>query len=338
MKIYVYEELMASPTDPSLSPGMESEARAMLERIVQDLAPIADVVPILHEQRTWSAAEGVPQRRGSGETFSSLIDRAEPDAGWLVIAPETDGVLLQRTQSVEARQRRLLSPGSRMVELGQDKLRFARAFAQWSPPTTESIEEMFHASAGVVAKRRDGAGCQQMVAGQDRQAIRQYVASRGGDWIFQPWLRSESAWPASVALIGRPDGPPLMLPLAGQRLELLRGPANGLAGFRYAGGVVPAVPTPGFDTWIEDIALELVRQVGAFVGYVGLDLLMGTETPLIELNPRLTTSYVGYSHWIARASGRPDAMGRLLIEGRWPEIDPNTPAVHFSAAGAILST
>jgi len=62
--------------------------------------------------------------------------------------------------------------------------------------------------------------------------------------------------------------------------------------FQYLGGEIPLVhPAAGY-------ALELAQAAVALLpglqGYVGVDLLLsGSQAWLIEINPRLTTSYVG---------------------------------------------
>ena len=53
-----------------------------------------------------------------------------------------------------------------------------------------------------------------------------------------------------------------------------------------------------FNIWVERLALRVVDVLPPSVGYLGIDLVLGeTEAAdrIIEINPRLTTSYVGLS-------------------------------------------
>jgi predicted ATP-grasp superfamily ATP-dependent carboligase len=65
--------------------------------------------------------------------------------------------------------------------------------------------------------------------------------------------------------------------------------------FRYLGGRIPFA-----QQWEPQIA-ETIRKVGAtlglFRGYVGFDFVVDSRQGgpvLVEINPRLTTSYIGY--------------------------------------------
>jgi predicted ATP-grasp superfamily ATP-dependent carboligase len=62
--------------------------------------------------------------------------------------------------------------------------------------------------------------------------------------------------------------------------------------FRYRGGSAPLPPQ------LADRAIRIARRaidsVPGLAGYVGVDVILGAESDhVIEINPRLTTSYVG---------------------------------------------
>ena len=103
--------------------------------------------------------------------------------------------------------------------------------------------------------------------------------------ILQPFVAGQAA---SVAfLIGSHQVLPL-LPAKQQLSEDGR--------FHYRGGIVP-LPQD-----LADRAVRLARRAVAAVpglrGYVGVDLVLGDEgESVIEVNPRLTTSYLGLRPW-----------------------------------------
>src|SRR5690606_6738890 len=91
---------------------------------------------------------------------------------------------------------------------------------------------------------------------------------------------------ASVAFLCGPAGN-VPLRACGQRI-------SGERNFVYEGGLLP------LPALLEDRALRLaaaaVNSLGPTCGYVGVDLVLGAEESadvVIEINPRLTTSYVG---------------------------------------------
>ena len=63
---------------------------------------------------------------------------------------------------------------------------------------------------------------------------------------------------------------------------------------QYVGGRVPLVSE------LVDRATELGRRAVAAVpglrGFVGVDLILGADDRVVEINPRLTTSYIGLRH------------------------------------------
>ena len=94
--------------------------------------------------------------------------------------------------------------------------------------------------------------------------------------------------PASVALL---CGPSCCLPLApcGQILS-----SDGQ--FRYLGGIVPLSPPLG--PRAVALAERAVATLPGPIGYIGIDLILGaapdgSQDVVVEVNPRLTTSYIG---------------------------------------------
>jgi predicted ATP-grasp superfamily ATP-dependent carboligase len=93
-----------------------------------------------------------------------------------------------------------------------------------------------------------------------------------------------SGIPASVSLLVAGDR---CLPLS-LNLQLIESGAP----FQYRGSQVPLLHPAG-NRAIE-LATRAVELIPGLNGYVGVDLVLGQELiQLIEINPRLTTSYIG---------------------------------------------
>jgi predicted ATP-grasp superfamily ATP-dependent carboligase len=102
-----------------------------------------------------------------------------------------------------------------------------------------------------------------------------------GELIVQPFVPGLAV---SVAFLAGP-GDRLALPAAEQRL-------SDEGRFRYLGGRLPLSPD------LDDRARRLAERAGATIpglcGYVGVDLVLGAaHDAVIEINPRLTSSYIG---------------------------------------------
>jgi predicted ATP-grasp superfamily ATP-dependent carboligase len=141
-----------------------------------------------------------------------------------------------------------------------------------------------------VCKPRDGAGSQATFLVEREEDLRgrlEQARAEGwqGEMIVQPCIPGQAA---SVACLVGP-GRCLPLPTAEQRLS-----TDGR--FHYEGGTLPLPPPLGERA--QRLAERAVRAVPGLGGYVGVDLVLGDAADgsgdaVIEVNPRLTTSYVG---------------------------------------------
>jgi len=162
-----------------------------------------------------------------------------------------------------------------------------------------------NASLPVTLKRRDGAGCAEMKVFDDQHHLAEWLKSResqilaGDDWIVQPW---QSGRPASLAIIAA-DGVWTVLGAVEQRIELVPDSSEcGYSAVSYLGGAGP-LECVSIDQ-LERLALSVRESLpsGAH-GWIGIDFLIpesmhtSQDLVVIEINPRLTTSYLGYRTW-----------------------------------------
>src|SRR5262249_28296825 len=107
-----------------------------------------------------------------------------------------------------------------------------------------------------------------------------FEEARPGELVVQPFLAGEAA---SVAFLVGPEEVVPLLP-ARQHIDVL---ADG--SMHYRGGRLPQAMPPGAIA----LAARAVACVPGLRGYVGVDLVLADEPHVIEINPRLTTSYIG---------------------------------------------
>jgi predicted ATP-grasp superfamily ATP-dependent carboligase len=253
----------------------------------------------------------------------------------LVIAPEFNRILVQRCRIVEDCGGRMLGPGSRAVELCSDKLRLAGYLHEAGIRTipTAALHRDCQSPPfpfPIVVKPRDGAGSQSTYRINDPAEFEALLGSLEAAlaeraFIVQPWILGR---PVSVAmLISQSGGEIELLPVAEQLLS-----DDGR--FFYRGGKVPAGkvdPMP-----VQTTALAACRTIPRLRGYVGVDLIVPDDPALgsvvVEINPRLTTSYLGYralatdnlAEWMLLAN-------RFQRDARW-----HREPVEFDAAGKIV--
>ncbi len=227
---------------------------------------------------------------GTAEAARRTFDTLARLADWtVVIAPELDGELLAWCRRVEAVGGRLLGPSPAVVALASDKEATCRclAAAGVNVPVGIALGPGQRVPAGfgfpAVVKPCWGAGSQGVQKVLSARAAEQAVARLGVACRVERFCAGQ---PASVAVLCGPGGCRPLVPCT-QRLG---------RGFRYLGGGLP-LPRP-----LARRAVRLgVRAVTALPqprGFLGVDLVLGldprgSDDVVIEINPRLTTSYVG---------------------------------------------
>lgn len=304
MRIFAFESLSAGPLaadsvdDGSAAPGGESLARegwAMLSALADDLAAVdgfevstilADGLHVDTTAKRWQIA-----RASTPEDVAALFDRlaAGADAA-IVIAPEIAGELARLARRVVAVGGKLLGPSIDAVELLSDKHRTAEFLGargvsvprgvriEAGPVERRSLEAVRFPA---VVKPLDGAGSVNVRLVGAATEISDSARPRR----LEPFVPGVAA---SVAVLCGPNGR-RVLPPCMQRLS-----ADGR--FGYLGGTAP-LPAALAER-AESLAAGVVAALPGLCGYIGIDLVLGERADgsgdaVIEVNPRLTTSYVG---------------------------------------------
>ncbi len=279
MRLFVYEHLCAGGLGPGAPASLRREGEAMLRAVAADFARIPGV-------RVVTLPDEPDEPGGEADLFDAAV--AGCDAA-LVIAPEFDDLLLDRSRRVLERGRRLLGALPEAIRRTGDKLALAR---HWQAQGTRTPDTRLADRAPAfpppwVCKPRHGAGSQATVLVRDRSSWPAALARARAEWpagdlIVQPYVEGIAA---SVAFLVGP-GQCLPLPPAAQVLS-----DDGR--FHYRGGRLP-LPLPLAERAVRLGQAALVG-IDGLQGYVGVDLVLGADGDdhAIEINPRLTTSYIG---------------------------------------------
>ena len=107
--------------------------------------------------------------------------------------------------------------------------------------------------------------------------------------------------------------------------------------FSYRGGTTP-LDHPLARLGVE-AALRTCEAIPGLRGYIGVDLVLTqSEAVVIEVNPRLTTAYLGVREAFGgpgRSIGNVAAMALAACAGTLPTPPPIRRSVRFTAAGRI---
>lgn len=291
--------------------GIVAEGRAMLEALAADAVRdhSLDVAVLVDEAQmlTLPGEARVHVVPASGE-LEALVATARAADWTVIVAPETDGILRSRVAAVRAAGGRVLGPADAFLAIAADKQATVNALAAAGVPVPAgralaaraAVPAEFHMPA--VRKLRDGVGCEGfalLTSARDAGP----VSSATRLEAFAPGM------PVGVSCICGPGAIECLPPLR-QRFTVAEP-------LQYLGS------EPLESHAAADRAARLARRAVAAVahaaggsepiGWVGVDMILGARDDgradrVLEVNPRLTTSFVGL------AAGWPRSLVRTMLD------------------------
>ena len=293
MKLLVYEYITGGGQDLPPNPALIREGDLMIGALSRDLTAIPGIEPrVLRDERLMPFPDHPPiqwvpvsSTTSAMDLFTTLLDQV--DAAW-PIAPETGGILEDMCQRVETRGKILLNTPARGVRLTASKLatldtlkRHHIPIVPAQPWTDDQDRPPF--DFPIVIKIDDGVACEDTTIirhSDEWNAFRRRALP--GVWIIQPLVSGET-----LSLCGLFRKGDAVLLSVNRQLICEAG-----QGFSLTGCLVNSVADVSglFERLIQGIA----RAIPDLWGYVGVDLLRTDEgLQVLEINPRLTSSYAG---------------------------------------------
>ncbi|MFM8953315.1 MAG: ATP-grasp domain-containing protein [Planctomycetaceae bacterium] len=317
MRFLIYEYCCAGGGLDALAP----EGRAMLQAIVADAVTGGglEVAVLVAENLSLSLPTGVRVLPvATGRELDTLVAASTAADAVLIVAPETDGILASRVAAVRAAGATVLAPPRAFIEIASDKQATIQALAAAGVPVPagrtlaagERWPEAFIRPA--VRKARDGTGGDGFVV-VDRGTAPPHP-------VQQP-VRIEAFVAGMAVGVSCLCGPRGVNPLPPLRQVF----TTTSSAVTYAGG------EPLSDRFLAARAEALARRavdavsratgdVASAAGWIGVDLILGERSDgrgdrVLEINPRVTTSFVGH------ASGLSGGLVRAMLDaaaGREP--------------------
>jgi predicted ATP-grasp superfamily ATP-dependent carboligase len=303
---------------------LQAEGRAMFLALLRDACrdPELEVTALVDATRPVPLPAQVRIRSVAvGAEVDMLVAEALRADTTIVVAPETDGLLASRVAAVRQAGGAVLASDAAFLAVAADKQATVHALAAAGVP--------------VPAGRLLAAGAE-WPAGFCRPAVRKRRDGVGGEdlVVVPPGARPPAPVPRDARLEvlaeGVPvgvaclcgDGPPL--PLAPLRQRFAAGP-----GSAYAGGeplADRAAQRRATALAVRAIAAVTQSAGGRARGWVGVDMILGPRADgrgdrVLEVNPRLTTSFVGHATAAATSLVRQSidvAAGRTVMPAASP--------------------
>lgn len=323
MRVLLYE-WCSSGGLVGADPVIAREGRMMLEALAADAAkePTLEVVVLVDESRPLDLP---PRTRrlavAPGGDRAALLEAATTADWTLIVAPESDGILLDRVRAARAAGGRVLAPSDGLIATAADKQATIDALAAGGLPVPagrslaagEPMPTGFRLPA--VRKARNGCG------GEALEVIRQANAPAAAVPTRVESLATGT--PVGVSLIGG-AGHAFVLPPMRQRFTADAAP-------RYLGSEL--LVDEAAARRAAALATRAAAVLAAEAGWLGVDLILGDRADgrddrVLEVNPRLTTSFVGLARLFA--SSLVAAMIESATAGRAAPVRLTSPSVSSS--------
>lgn len=276
---------------------LRAEGRAMLQAVANDLksAGVSASVALCQraEDEISSALPVIHVSERSPRAIAAEVAAMPNVTAVFPIAPECDRILLELVDALRVFGVPTHAAPTDRIERFSDKLRTFEFLQHRGIPTVQTSPASriaiatFDENALAIVKPRNGLSCdgvRRCTKSQLESLLASQVIS-AETHVLQPFVDGVSY---SVGCLGNGVDVTL-LPVVKQRIEWSAECP------RYLGGTIGL--EHGSDvSEIMKIPAQVVDHLGEFTGYIGIDLiqLAGNRPLVMEINPRLCTSYVGY--------------------------------------------
>ncbi len=257
--VFLFE--YATCTREALPASIAVEGLAMFRALYEDFSEVEGVASFTG--RTLPHFPELPCAESWEQSFEEMLEREEHA---LVVAPESDNLLLNLTLRLESAGVKNLGSASRGVAIAGDKYACYRALSGVRQPKTELFRGSTALDFPLVAKPRMGEGCE----GMRLVANEEELAALPEGYIIQEYVP------------GRPMSASL---LAGDEVRVLSINTQEFSDGGYAGAELPLEIE---EEQLEEV-VKAVERIPGLRGYVGVDFVLGDELWVIEVNPRTTT-------------------------------------------------
>ncbi len=245
-----------------------------------------NVITTLHKDfsdfKDWLSADRILDQKELEQAIEM-----DPDAA-LVVAPNSEGELEKITNKLKRNNIPVMGSSKYSLKISRDKWKTYQAL-EGIIPQPDSWETPPDKENTVIVKPKSGTGCEGVTISHPSQ-----IDAENGK-IYQDYKEGIHA---SCCLLAKEEKA-IVLSLNKQFLN-----SSGDF-FRYEGGYIP----------LEDRRKEKCIEISSKVvenldlnGYCGIDFVLGEKSWFIEVNPRVTTSFVGLAQNIK------SNLGEMLVD------------------------
>ncbi|UCF44692.1 MAG: ATP-grasp domain-containing protein [Candidatus Bathyarchaeota archaeon] len=308
MRVLIYEHLSGGGfADEPMPLGILSEGFSMLRTLISDFKASGHNVTTLLDSRIARLnppidADFLVPIFSSREAQAIIRKVSESVDAAYIVAPETDQVLQSLVEFVEQAGATSLNCPANAIAKVSNKAVFYTILKKLGISTPETIMFSVHDAVAeikqtirdklnfpLVFKPSDGVSCCGLSVVTKEDQVDSAVNKIKGKASSKLFLAQEliKGAAASVSLISTGNE---AMAISLNQQDVAIGTPEVLS--TYKGGVVPFIFPLKSDAFA--VAEKIVKSFRDLKGYIGVDLILTEEEAVaIEVNPRLTTSYIG---------------------------------------------
>ena len=315
-KVFIFEFVSGGGYSNELIPSsLFCEGYSMLKSIIEDFHELNFEIYTILDQRIAFLSQYlkadhiifVEENSNYLDKFYQVIPQSD---SCFIIAPEFLNFLYKLTEIAINYKKELYSVGLEGIKIGASKMNTYEFFKRYQVPTPETfyiptvnhqfdlefIYKKFHElNHSIIIKPDDGVGAESILFINDENQIHDLFKTNtvllddSRRYILQKYIKGIDM---SASLIGISDHNQIKTYIVGvntQNVILCKGRINS----QYNGGMTPAQIGSDIRETLQVCLHKL--DFSHFKGYFGIDFILTAENTLkfIEINPRLTTSYLG---------------------------------------------
>ncbi len=305
----------------SIPPSLFSEGFSMLRSIIEDFKQLGFKIITLLDFRinylsnllNVDLVKFVGYKKDYNVLFKQFVEESEY---CFIIAPEFSNILKNLTKIVKKKKKKLLSIDLEGIKLGTSKINTYKFFKKCKLSTPETylipnkngyplkeliIEKYMNLKSPIIVKPNDGVGAESIFYFKNKKIINsffKYDLSKlqfNREFILQEYINGKDMSISLLNYFSEEDkiAKSKILSINSQNIKK----EDIFNKFEYIGGFTPIKN----NEIIMSEILEALKKVdfSNFFGFFGIDFILTNKGFFfIEINPRLTTSYIGIRNTI----------------------------------------
>lgn len=268
----------------SLPESLQQEGQMMLQALLDDCLAITNcevMITLDHRLSMNTQGCGVVRIADASNYIDTVVDLAnKADYVW-VVAPESDDILETLIRRLENQSVNVINCAAQSIRLCADKSKCAEYLRDQGVDVVPSlsINTLRSYFQKVLIKPRNGVGCEGVQVFSSGLSAINHIKDPD-QWIVQPYVQGEHC---SISLLCY-EGEAKILTCNRQEFSNPISPSL----------IKCLVNAFSVDEELTQMANHIARTFPGLRGYVGVDFIQTKHNNVfIEVNPRLTTSYIG---------------------------------------------